>query len=160
MALDMFIRIDGLAGESLDKTHRGEIDVLAWRWGISNAGSAHTGGGAGSGKADVHDLSFTKWVDKSTPDLLLSACSGRHWNEARLTVRKSGETPLEYLVITLREVLVTSVDTGGSGKDDRLVETVTLNFAAVAVDYVEQTAKGGAGAKPSMHWNVAENAKE
>jgi len=141
MALDMFIRIDGLAGESLDKTHRGEIDVLAWRWGISNAGSAHTGGGAGSGKADVHDLSFTKWVDKSTPDLLLSACSGRHWNEARLTVRKS-------------------VDTGGSGKDDRLVETVTLNFAAVAVDYVEQTAKGGAGAKPSMHWNVAENAKE
>ena len=65
MAMDMFIKIGALKGESVDKTHAGEIDVLAWSWGMSNSGSAHVGGGAGAGKANVQDLSFTKYIDKS-----------------------------------------------------------------------------------------------
>jgi len=78
MSSDMFMKIDSLAGESKDSTHKGEIDVLAWSWGASNSGSAHVGGGAGSGKVNVQDLSFTKYLDKSTPDLLLSTCNGKH----------------------------------------------------------------------------------
>ncbi|MCK9688689.1 type VI secretion system tube protein Hcp, partial [Scleromatobacter humisilvae] len=35
MAMDMFIKIGSLKGESVDKTHAGEIDVLAWSWGMS-----------------------------------------------------------------------------------------------------------------------------
>jgi type VI secretion system secreted protein Hcp len=160
MAMDMFLKIDTLKGESVDRSHGGEIDVLAWRWGVANTGSAHVGGGAGSGKADVQDLSFTKYVDKSTPDLLLSACNGKHWDQATLVVRKSGETPLEYLKITMTEVLVSGIHGGGTGGDDRLTEEVTLNFAAVKVDYVEQTPRGAAGDKPSMNWNIAANAKD
>lgn len=160
MAMDMFIKIDTLAGESIDRLHGGEIDVLSWRWGVTNSGSAHTGGGAGSGKADVQDLSFTKYVDKSTPDLMLAACNGKHWDQATLVVRKSGETPLEYLRITMTEVLVSGVSAGGSEGDDRLTEEVTLNFASVKLDYVEQTPRGAAGDKPSMNWNIAANAKD
>ena len=159
MAMDMFIKIDSLAGESKDSTHKGEIDVLAWSWGASNSGSAHVGGGAGAGKVNVQDLSFTKYLDKSTPDLLLSTCNGKHWDQAALVVRKAGETPLEYLKITMTEVLVTSMSQGGSGGEDRLTENVTLNFAKVKVEYVEQTAKGGKGATPSMGWNISENTK-
>jgi type VI secretion system secreted protein Hcp len=159
MAMDMFMKIDSLKGESRDKTHAGEIDVLAWSWGASNSGSAHVGGGAGAGKANVQDLSFTKYLDKSSPDLLLSTCNGKHWDQAVLVVRKAGETPLEYLKITMSEVLVTSLSTGGSGGEDRLTENVTLNFAKVKVEYVEQTAKGGKGDTPSMGWNIAENVK-
>ena len=85
MATDMFMKIDSLAGESKDSTHKGEIDVLAWSWGASNSGSAHVGGGAGSGKVNVQDLSFTKYLDKSTPDLLLSTCNGKHWETNVLT---------------------------------------------------------------------------
>ena len=154
------MKIDTLRGESVDRAHGGEIDVLAWRWGITNAGTAHTGGGAGAGKADVHDLCFTKYVDKSSPDLLLSACNGKHWEEATLVVRKAGETPLEYLRITMTEVLVSSIQAGGAERDDRLTEDVTLNFASVKVDYVEQTPRGGAGDKPSMSWNIAANARD
>ena len=120
MAVDMFMKIDSLKGESNDKTHKGEIDVLAWSWGGSNSGSAHVGGGAGSGKANVQDLSFTKYIDKSTPDLLLSCFNGKHWDSATLVVRKAGETPLEYLKITMNEVIVANVSTGGSGGEDRL----------------------------------------
>ena len=160
MAMDMFIQIGALKGESVDKVHAGKTDVLAWSWGLSNSGSAHVGGGAGAGKVNVQDLSFTKYIDKASPDLMLACCNGKHYDTALLTVRKAGEKPLEYLKITMTELMVTSVSTGGSGGEDRLTENVTLNFAAVKVDYIEQTATGGTGDKPSMNWNIAENSKD
>ena len=159
MAMDMFIKIGELKGESRDKVHKDEIDVLAWSWGISNSGSAQQGGGAGAGKCNVQDLSFTKYLDKASPDLMLACCNGKHFPKATLTVRKAGENPLEYLLITVEELIVTSVSTGGSGGEDRLTENVTLNFARVKVNYKEQTPTGGVGDKPEMGWNVAENAK-
>ena len=159
MAVDMFIKVGDLKGESKDKAHAGEIDVLAWSWGASNSGNAHMGGGQGAGKVNVQDLSFTKYIDKSTPDLMLFCCNGKHIPEAKLTVRKAGETPLEYLTITMNDLIVTSVSTGGSGGEDRLTENVTLNFAKVKVNYVEQTEKGAAGAKPQMGWDIAANVK-
>lgn len=160
MAMDMFIKIGTLKGESRDKTHKEEIDVLAWSWGISNSGSAHTGGGAGAGKANVQDLSLTKYIDKSSPDLMLACCNGKHYDSATLVCRKAGEKPLEYILITMTEVMVTAVSTGGSGGEDRLTENVTLNFAKVKVDYKEQTATGTAGATPSMTWDIAQNVNE
>ena len=157
MAMDMFIQIGDLKGESRDKTHKDKIDVLAWSWGISNSGTFHAGGGGGAGKANVQDLSFTKYIDKASPDLMLATCNGKHYPKATLIVRKAGEKPLEYLTITLEEVLVTSLSTGGSGGEDRLTENVTLNFAKVTVDYKEQTPTGVAGATPSMSYDIAEN---
>ena len=113
MAMDMFIKIGALKGESKDSKHKESIDVLAWSWGASNSGSAHVGGGAGAGKVHVQDLSFTKYVDKCTPDLLLAACNGKHFPDATLVVRKAGAKPLEYITIKLTEVLVTSITEGG-----------------------------------------------
>ena len=159
MAMDMFIKIGTYAGEARDKVHGGEIDVLAWSWGMSNSGSAHVGGGSGAGKVNVQDLSFTKYIDKSSPELMLAACNGKHIPEAKLTVRKAGENPLEYLIITMTDVLVSSVSTGGSGGEDRLTENVTLNFAKVKVNYTEQTEKGAPGDKPQMGWDIAANVK-
>jgi type VI secretion system secreted protein Hcp len=159
MAVDMFMKVKGIDGEARDKTHGGSIDVLAWSWGMSQSGSTHVGGGGGAGKVNVQDLSFTKYIDKSSTELMLACCNGKHIPEAKLTVRKAGENPLEYLIITMSDVMVTSVSTGGSGGEDRLTENVTLNFAKVNVEYTEQTAKGTGGAKPKMGWNIAENVK-
>jgi type VI secretion system secreted protein Hcp len=160
MAVDMFIKIDTVDGESRDKVHKKEIDVLAWSWGISNSGSAHVGGGAGAGKANIQDISFTKWVDSSTPKLLLACCDGKHFANATLVVRKAGEKPVEYIKIKIEEVLITSISTGGSGGEDRLTENVTLNFAKVSVDYVPQDDKGAAGTAIPMAWSIAENATD
>jgi type VI secretion system secreted protein Hcp len=164
MAMDQFIKLTAagkpLEGESRDKVHAKSIDVLAWSWGVSNSGSAHVGGGAGAGVCNVQDLSFTKYVDKSTPSLLLACCDGKHFEEALLTVRKAGEKPLEYIKITLKEVLISSVSTGGSGGEDRLTENVSLNFASVKFEYVEQLPTGDKGATPSMFYNVAEKTKD
>ena len=159
MAVDMFLKVEGLEGEAKDKTHGKEIDILAWSWGMSQSGTTHTGGGGGAGKVNVQDASFTKFIDKSSPDLMLACCNGKHYGEAKLVVRKAGENPLEYLIITMTDVMVTSVSTGGSGGEDRLTENVTLNFSKVKVEYAEQTEKGGAGAKPKMGWDIAANVK-
>jgi type VI secretion system secreted protein Hcp len=157
MAVDMFMNIKDVKGESKDKTHPNEIDVLAWSWGLSNSGSAHVGGGAGAGKVNVQDLSFTKWLDSSSPVLMKAACDGKHFTEATLVVRKAGEKPIEYLKIKLEEVLITSVSGGGSGGEDRLTENVTLNFGKVSVDYTPQKADGSKDKDVTMGWDVTAN---
>jgi type VI secretion system secreted protein Hcp len=160
MAVDMFMKIGKIDGESQDKTHKGEIDVLAWSWGLANSGTAHVGGGAGAGKVNVKDLSFTKYVDKSSTSLSLACCKGTHYDDAVLVVRKAGDKPLEYLKITMKEVMITSVSTGGSGAEDRLTENVVLNFGSVKVEYQEQQKDGSGKKAPEMSWSVSENACE
>lgn len=157
MAMDMFIKIGDIAGESKDHKHKESIDVLAWSWGASNSGTAHLGGGQGSGKVNVQDLSFTKYIDKSSPELFLHTCNGKHIPKATLTVRKAGDKPVEYLTITMEDLMITSLSTGGSGGEDRLTENVTLNFAKIKVLYKEQTTSGAVGATPETGWNILEN---
>jgi Type VI secretion system effector, Hcp len=86
MALDMFLKLNGVTGESKDKIHINEIDALSWTWGMTNSGSAHVGGGAGS----VQDVTLSKFVDSSSPKLMLVCCNGTHYPSAVLTVRKAG----------------------------------------------------------------------
>jgi len=160
MAVDMFLKLEGIKGESKDAKHPDEIDVLAWSWGLTQSGSAHTGGGAGAGKVNIQDLSFTKYIDKSTPEVEGRCASGKHIVTATLVVRKAGETPLEYLKMKMTDVLVTSVSTGGSGGEDRLTENITLNFAKVEVEYQEQAHDGKAlGGPVKFGWDIAKNAK-
>jgi type VI secretion system secreted protein Hcp len=161
MAVDMFLKLDDVKGESLDKNgdHKGEMDVLAWSWGMSQSGTTHMGGGGGAGKVNVQDLSLTKYVDKASPNLIMAACNGKHYKEALLTVRKAGEKPLEYLKITMKEVMVTQVSTGGSGGEDRLTENVTLNFASFKVEYTPQNAQGAGEAVVEVGYDIAGNIK-
>lgn len=159
MAVDMFIKIGDLKGESVDDKHKDEIDVLAWSWGMSQSGTTHLGTGAGAGKVNVQDISFTKYVDKSSPNLMQYCCNGKHFSEALLTVRKAGETPLEYLKIKLTDLMITAVSTGGSGGEDRLTENVTLNFAQFKVEYTPQKKDGTGDAAVTIGWDVAKNVK-
>lgn len=155
--LDMFIKIGDIEGESSDHKHKGSIDVLAWSWGLSQSGTAHQGSGAGAGKVSVQDLSLTKWVDTSSTALMLSAAKGTHIKEAKLVCRKAGDTPLEYIKITLNDVLVSSISTGGSGGESRLTENVVLNFGKFKVEYTAQTEKGGPGKTTTAGWDIPAN---
>jgi len=159
MAVDMFLKLDDVKGEAQDKTHKEEIDVLSWSWGMSQSGTMHVGGGGGAGKVSVQDLSLTKYVDKASPNLIMAACNGKHHKEALLTVRKAGEKPLEYIKITMKDVLVSSISTGGSGGEDRLTENITLNFGQFKVEYTPQKPDGTGAAAIEAAWNIAENVK-
>ena len=162
MAVDMFIKIGDIKGESVNAKHKYEIDVLAWSWGMSQSGSMHMGGGGGAGKVSIQDVSFTKYLDKASPNLLLMCCNGKHYPDAKLVVCKAGggDDALEYMTITMKDVLISSVSNGGSGGEDRLTENVTLNFAKVEVKYQPQKKDGSAdGGAISMGWNIEENKK-
>jgi type VI secretion system secreted protein Hcp len=157
MAVDMFMKLGDIKGESLDNTYKEWIDVLAWSWGMTQSGTMGLAGGGGAGKVNMQDISFTKYVDKSTSNIMLKCCNGKHYPEAKLICRKAGETPVEYLKITMTDVLISSYQTGGSGGEDRVTENVTMNFAKVKVDYTPQKADGSADATITYGWDVKAN---
>ena len=35
--VDHFLKITGIPGESQDRTHNDEIEVMSWSWGLTNA---------------------------------------------------------------------------------------------------------------------------
>jgi len=156
----MFLKLNGVDGESKDKIHKKEIDVLSWSWGMANSGTAHVGGGAGAGKVSVQDLALCKYVDSSSPKLMLACCSGTHCADALLTVLKAGGTPVEYIKVKMEKVFITGITSGGTSGDDRLTENVILNFGKVNVDYTPQDEKGAAGTAIPFAWDIAANAKE
>jgi type VI secretion system secreted protein Hcp len=156
MAVDMLIKIGDIAGESAVDGKKGWIDVLSWSFGASQAGSGAVGGGSGAGKVQVQDLTFTKYTDKATATLFSKCCDGSHIDTVQLIIRKAGgKAPVEYLKVNMAQVLVTSVSTGGSGSQDRLTESITLNCAKVKLEYTPQSDKGTSEASVVAGWDVA-----
>tara|TARA_R110002073_G_C9412255_1_gene575364 strand:+ start:250 stop:738 length:489 start_codon:yes stop_codon:yes gene_type:complete len=159
MAVDMFLVLEGIPGETVDAKMAKEkaIDILAWSWGMSQSGTTHMGAGAGAGKVDVQDISFTHWVDSASPVMMQKCCKGMHIPTGKLVVRKAGDKPLNYIVIELKDIIISSISSGGSGGEDRLTENVTLNFAEFKYIYTKQNKKGGKGAAAEVAWNIAKN---
>ena len=159
MAVDAFLKLDGIDGESQDDGHKGEIDVLSWSWGGAATGSFDIGGGGSSGKASFQDISVTKYYDKASPNLMKKLADGTHISEATLFARKAGgSSAMELLKIKLKDVIITSVSLGGSGGDDRYVENVSLAFAEFEVAYQAQKNDGSKdGGEVKAGWNIQQN---
>lgn len=157
MAVDFFLKIPGLSGESLDDEYPEHIEVLAWSWGMSQSGTMHLGSGGGAGKVSVQDFSITKYVDKATPDIMQKCCTGKHYNEVIFRARKAGEAPLTYVTLTMEEVIVTSATTGGSQGDELVTENVTFNFSKFKYEYKPQDATGGAMATVDATFDIRKN---
>ncbi len=140
MASDIFAKIGDIKGESLDAKHKDEIEVLSWSWGVTNPHPAGAGSGGGAGKASFRDLSFTHNIDRASPLLLKGCATGQHLKEATITHRKAGKGQQEFLIIKMNDVIVTSVSSGDS--ENTHVETVSLAFAKVDLEYRPQKADG------------------
>ena len=178
MALfDAFLKLDGIKGESADAKHKGEIDIESFSWGMSQTGVSATGGGGGAGKVKVHDISFNKKTDASSPLLFLNCANGAHIKEANFVVRKAGGTQLEYLKIKLTDVLVSSYKPGADwsgpgdeGPEERSAafgdgsvlpaEYFSLNFSKIEFSYQPQGPDGKAQGGPILAgWDVKLNQK-
>jgi type VI secretion system secreted protein Hcp len=150
-AVDMFIKISDIKGESADDKHKGEIDVLSWSWGVTQSGARAAG--AAAGKATVNTLTITKYIDASSPLLFQTAIQGKRIAEATFVVRKAGGKQLEYIKIKLKDVVVMSVKPGGSGGQDRFTEEVSLNFSGAEYSYITQKPDGSAGPAITTNWS-------
>ena len=156
MASDIFAKIGDIKGESLDSKHKDEIELLSWSWGVSRSVSGSGGGaGAGAGKAHFQDLSFTHKIDKASPLLLKACATGQHLKEATITRRKAGKGQQEFLVIKMNDVLVTSV--ADSDSDGGLMESVSLAFAKVDLEYRPQKPNGSLDAGLHFKYDLKTN---
>jgi len=162
MAANILLKIDGVKGESKVDGHKEEIDILSASFGVSNAASTHFGGGAGTAKCNVHDLSVTKRVDSSSPDLFLKTCTGEHYDTATLVYLKAGgndNVQVPYLQYELTEVYVSSISQSGGG-DQFAHENVSLSCAKIKKSYWPQKDDGSQGDVKEITFNIAENKKE
>jgi type VI secretion system secreted protein Hcp len=159
-AVDFFLKIDGVPGESHDSKHKDEIDVQSWSWGESNAGSHAGGGGGGAGKVAMQDFHFVMTMNKASPVLFLACATGKHIPKAVLVCRKAGEEQQEFLKITMSDLLVSSYQTGGSGHGDVLPhEQIALNYAKIEFEYKAQDKAGKLTAPITAGYNLKENKK-
>lgn len=159
MAIDYFMKIDGIPGESLDSKHKGEIDVLAWSWGEVQPAAAGPGpgGGAGGGKVQMQAFNFTAATSKASPNLMLACASGKHFKSAVLTARKAGKQQAEFLTFSLSDVLVSAYQVGGSEGEVLPMDSVSLGFSKIQVEYKEQKPDGSLGASIKAGWDVKQN---
>lgn len=155
-AVDFFLKLEGIEGESQDEKHKGEIEVQSWSWGASNSGSQAAGGGGGVGKVHMHDFSFTAPMNKATPKLMLACATGEHIKKATMVCRKAGKGQQEYLKVTFTDLLVSNYQTGGHG-DAMAADQISLNFAKIEFEYKEQKADGSLGGAVKAGWDLKLN---
>lgn len=141
-AVDYFLQIDGIEGESTDDRHNGEIEILSFSWGETNAGTHAGGGGGGAGKVQMQDFHFTTSMSKASPKLFESCATGQHIKQAVLTARKAGGDQQEYLKVTLTDVLISSYQTDASRGDVVPTDSFSLNFAKIEFEYKPQKPDG------------------
>ena len=141
-AVDYFLKIDGIDGESQDHKHKGEIEIQSFSWGATNGGSSAHGGGHGSGRVTYQDFHFVMKTCKASPKLMLACSNGEHIKKAVLIARKAGKEQQEYMKVTMSDVMVSSFQTGGSQGDVIPVDQISLDFGKIEVEYKEQKADG------------------
>ena len=158
-AVDYFLKLDGIEGESLDIKHKGEINVDSFSWGLSQSGSVGAGGGGSTGKVQVQDFHFTMATSKASPNLFLKCATGAHLKFAYLAARKAGgDRGEDFLKFTLSDVLISSYSVGGSAGGNVVpTDQVSLNFAKVEMSYKEQKPDGTLGAAITTGWDLKLN---
>ncbi len=144
MATDIFLKIKDVEGESQDSKHGKEIDILSWSWGMRQPASNQIGSGGGLGQVEVHDIRITKNIDKSSPILQKFCVSGQHIGDVTLTSRKVGGADRdEFIVITLKEAMVSSLSLGHASGNDAPTEEVAINFGQIKFEYKPQATESG-----------------
>lgn len=152
MAVDYFLKIDGVDGESTVAQHKGEIQLDSFSWGQARPASG--GGGGGAGKVQMQDFHFVMKTSKASPKLFLACATGEHFKKALLSVRKAGNQTIEFLKITLADVMVSSFQLGSDANDNIPLEQVSFSFSKIEWSY---SSSGGGGPSITAGYDLTSN---
>lgn len=159
-AVDYFLKIEGIDGESGDDKHKNEIELESWSFGESQSGTMAYGGGGGAGKVQMQDFHFVMKVNKASPKLFLACATGEHIKKSTLVCRKAGKDQQEFLKVTFSDSLISSYQTGGSGGSDVIpMDQIALNFAKIEIEYKPQKADGTLDAAIKVGYDLKANKK-
>jgi type VI secretion system secreted protein Hcp len=157
-AVDYFLKIDGIEGESFDDRHKGEIDVMSFSWGMSNSGTFASSGGSGAGKVSFGSIRLNTAVSKASPMIFESVATGKHFPNVTLSAVRTGAIGEEFLIITLTDVMITSFQTGGM-VGEVPTDTFRLNYAKIEFEYKPQKADGSLDAPVKAGYDLKANKK-
>ena len=159
MAVDMYLSVKGIDGESNDSKLKGHIQVLSWSWDVAQKGTAGSGSGLTAGSVEHRDIIIRKRVDKASPVLYNHCCTGEHIPSADLIVRKAAgkSGALEYVVIHLEKLLITGYTLGGQPQADQIEEELKINYAKIKITYTPQDDEGQGMPPVIAGWNLQEN---
>ncbi|WP_374584141.1 Hcp family type VI secretion system effector [Pseudoduganella sp.] len=160
MAIDVYLQIDGIKGESTDDRHKDWIECKSVSWGVEQPRSAtsSTGGGHTAERCEHRDIVITKLADLASPILLQTCAAGRTIPKARLEFMRAdaqGER-VKYFEIELDNVLIGAVSPAVN-EGDILTEEVGFKFSKVRWKYTQQRISGGIGGNTSGGWDLAAN---
>jgi type VI secretion system secreted protein Hcp len=158
MAVDMFLKIDGIQGESSDARHKDEIDIVSYTWGESQPAVAGGAGGGAAGKVTMQDFRFAMLVNKAAPKLFLTCTNGAHVKNAILTVRRAGDGGPEFLKWTLTDVTVASYQSASNvPAGEPPMDQISLRFAKIEVEYRLMKPDGSFDAPIKAGWDLQAN---
>jgi type VI secretion system secreted protein Hcp len=156
MAVEIFLKLEGIDGESQKEGHEKEIEVFSYSHGASNPTSTALGTGHGAGKVDLSSIILQKQVDTATPKLFQFCCNGKHIATGKITVREAGgDKPVEYLTYDLHEVFIDTINWGGTAGGGKPSESVGISFRKIVQTYLPQKADGTPGTKMVGGWDTA-----
>ncbi len=159
MAVDFYLKIEGIPGESQDSKHKEWIDVESWSWGETQQGTASQGGGMGAGKVTMQDFHFVMRVNKASPVLLQNCASGKHIPSATLEAFKAGEEGQKYLAMKFTDLIVSSFQTGGSSGVEIPLDQISFNYSKIEYEYFIQDKSGKTTSTGNVGWDLKENKK-
>jgi type VI secretion system secreted protein Hcp len=160
MAIDVYLQIDGIKGESSDDKHKEWIECSSVHWGIvqPKSATASTGGGHTAERAELADVTFTKHADLSSPILMQTCAAGKTIPKAKLEFMRAdgnGER-IKYFEIELENVLIGHIEPD-LHPGDILAEHVGLKYSKIKWRYTQQKISGGAGGSTVGGWDLASN---
>lgn len=158
-AVDYWLEIEGVESESQDETLTDAIQIDSFQWGEKNKGSWNVNGGGGQGKVEMGDFSFSMLLNKATPKLFLMCATGEHVSSAKLTCRKAGGEQSVFFEIEFTNLCLSSCQIVGGDGLLHPKNTISFNFEAMEVNYMDQSSEGSSGATVTAGYNLKKNQK-
>jgi type VI secretion system Hcp family effector len=144
-ALESFLYLDGIKGESVSSRHSGWIEIES----VSMAAAKRT-----NTQAQLSTLDVRKRIDKATPALFLHTANGRIIPHGTIETIRLGERGPRLLQLRMTDVQVANMDQSGySGESGH--DQVSLRFKTIRWTYTEIRADGSALRDITATWNLA-----
>lgn len=166
MAVDYFLKIDGIQGESEDEKHGNEIEVIDFDWSETQTSNFAEGGGGGGGKVKMENFRFRTFLNSASPALMQSCAEGKHIKEAIFTCRKAGGGQKEYYKVTMEDVIVAGCTIRGAIEskvndlgyaEGHPVEEISLNFGKIKWEYHPQKHDGSLSSAKTGGYDLKKN---
>jgi len=160
MAIDVYLQIDGIKGESMDDKHKDWIECTSVTWGVKQprSATASTGGGHTAERCEHEEVVIDKLADLASPILLQTCSAGKTIPKAKLEfMRADGQGDrVKYFEIELENVLIGAIKP--KVEEGAIIqEKVGLKFSKIKWKYTQQKVTGGAGGNTSGGWDLASN---